>query len=217
MRPSPEAENFKPLVKESKDEPEVAVDWDDEKSVHHRSAMNSLHNYAIGKMGHLESPGSSAPVSPQKSGLRKPSNNSALRRSGSVNISFANELHQTIHFERHSMECEPSSNETVCSSPPPTDADHRDDDCKPCTSHARFSAAPLLIASTRRPSSPPPLSPTTSEFVGAQPPPPLHRKAQDAERRLRSSPPRRCQDTALPRFPGPADLPADPADFPRIE
>ncbi len=26
------------------------VDWEDEKSVHHRSAMNCLHNYALGKM-----------------------------------------------------------------------------------------------------------------------------------------------------------------------
>ena len=33
----------------------VVPDWEDDDAVHHRSAMNSLHNYAVGKMPSEES------------------------------------------------------------------------------------------------------------------------------------------------------------------
>ena len=35
---------------------ELTVDWEDESSVHQRSAINSLHNYALGKFGEKNLP-----------------------------------------------------------------------------------------------------------------------------------------------------------------
>mmetsp|Transcript_47068 Transcript_47068/g.125161 ORF Transcript_47068/g.125161 Transcript_47068/m.125161 type:complete len:178 (-) Transcript_47068:470-1003(-) len=71
-------------------------DWDDENSVHHRSAMNSLHNYALGKMTHL------ANDEPQKS--PKFNRTTSSRSSRSLSIKFADELHQSILFERPSID-----------------------------------------------------------------------------------------------------------------
>jgi hypothetical protein len=65
------------------------VDWEDERSVHHRSAMNCLHNYALGKMCEnrlVES--KSEPGEPQ-----------IIRRSDSgKSLTFADALEETFIF-----------------------------------------------------------------------------------------------------------------------
>ena len=103
-------------------------------------------------------------------------------------------VHQTFHFDRHSAECErPSS-------------DH------PAVPKAALPS-PLLEEES-------PSSPTTAAFAAAAcaaprfaAPPPA---ASCAELCARPGPPRRHSEP-LPRFPGPTDVPADPADFPAIE
>ena len=105
-------------VARSVDFEEVAVDWSDENSVHHRSAINSLHNYALGKMGHLkeEDSGSIRTTSSlQRNGLilwqSISRTSTAGSRPRSLSISFASDLHQTFHFEAYptSMESESTS------------------------------------------------------------------------------------------------------------
>jgi hypothetical protein len=213
MRPAPEPEAFTLLSSDRRaapnQEPAVHVDWDDEKSVHHRSAMNSLHNYAIGKMGHLEpseDPEPASPTTPQRASLKRPASG------GGSCITFAVELHQTFHFERHSIECEQSGEEVRSTLLP--DADHRDDTGSGCCpSPIRRSNPPVSAANSHHLSNPSD-SPTSSEFVN------MPADRMDAQRRACSASPQRrhCPDGSLPHFPGPADLPADkPADFPRIE
>ena len=59
------------------------VDWNNDESVKHRSAMNSLHNYAIGKMSAEERRTSNKPSSPKKASIR-----------------FADVLEHTIFIDR---------------------------------------------------------------------------------------------------------------------
>ena len=104
---------------------EAVVDWSNEGLVHHRSAINSLHNFALGKMKNLgtceTSRAKRVTSSPQK-GLRT-STLERLQRSQS--ISFATELHQTFFFERQSMsiDCDPKIMQSVgfCTDIPGTD------------------------------------------------------------------------------------------------
>jgi hypothetical protein len=219
IRPEPE-ERFETLNREKPEQPIIAVDWSDENSVHHRSAMNSLHNYALGKMANLETSESSGPVSPQKNSFRKVSSTSStsststVRRCFSQNIKFATELHQTFHFDRHSAECERPS----IDAPPQPPAEHRTEASPPRGApRARTVATALFLPLPAESSS----SPTTSEFTatdcaGARfGSPPL--AASRAELCACAGPLRRHSAPALPYFPGPADVPPDPASFPPIE
>ena len=192
MRHAPENDRFQPLanVKHDKGD-EIAVDWDNEKSVHHRSAINSLHNYALGKMGHLEADKSKLQSSPQKNGSRRLwTGTTTVQRSGSQSISFADELHQTIHFERHSMSMDFDRTflENTGLSATPPHADQQDGDRQ----------------------SPLPLSPTTSEFVACDPSSAPCKAAGGVPRR-------RLELSALPRFPHPAEAPSDATGLLRIE
>jgi hypothetical protein len=211
MRPETE-EKFEILKREKPEQrqpPVVVVDWDDEKSVHHRSAMNSLHNYALGKMANLDPSETPAPASPCNCGIRKvssTSNISTIRRCSSQNIKFANELHQTFHFDRQSVDFERPSLDT-----PPAD---------------------ILDNATHAGSCPPP--PPRSSFLPAEPSPtssvfmlPAAHCAAVARCGGAGfgSPPHaaplhlpRCHsEPAMPVFPGPADITGDPVDFPRLE
>ena len=120
LRPAHEMiEDFQPLqTVKIGNHKELSVDWSDENSVHHRSAINSLHNYALGKMHLKEDSGSiGSTSSPHKNGLlgsyslsrTSPSESQSRSRS----ISFAAELHQTFNFERQSIsiECDRSGSE----------------------------------------------------------------------------------------------------------
>jgi hypothetical protein len=64
-------------------EEKYSVDWNNDESVRHRSAMNSLHNYAIGKMSADERRKSNKPQSPKKASIR-----------------FADVLEQTVYINR---------------------------------------------------------------------------------------------------------------------
>ncbi len=65
------------------------VDWEDETSVHHRSAMNCLHNYAIGKMCEKRLVDSKADDEDQR----------VIRRSDSrKSLTFADALEETFVF-----------------------------------------------------------------------------------------------------------------------
>ena len=195
VRPDHESEKFQPLqTVKCDDRKEIAVDWDDEKSVSHRSAMNSLHNYALGKMGHLETEKSvMVPTSPQKNGLRKPWSISGLsktlRKSGSQSISFANELHQTFLFERFSLSME--RERAVSEGAFTADDFHRA--VSDCAGTCKTDDCHL----------PPPLSPTTSEFVACS--------------AAACKPACHLPESAMPWFPCLPDEPADTADFLRIE
>jgi hypothetical protein len=93
-------------VAKRRDSSPPAVDWDDEMSVHHHCAMNSLHNYALGRMEETlfsDTPTTlSRHVSFRKFEPRTHLNHQNLseQRSDTINISFADVLEQTFHFER---------------------------------------------------------------------------------------------------------------------
>jgi hypothetical protein len=61
----------------------IKVDWSNDESVKHRSAMNTLHNYALGKMSAEESHEYHKPQSPKKASIR-----------------FADVLEQTVFINR---------------------------------------------------------------------------------------------------------------------
>ena len=89
----------------------VIVDWNDERSVLHRSAMNSLHNYALGKMNCPETEALlTKTISKLKFGMTNQQGTTLTEnKSSSQSISFAIELHQTFHFERQSMSMDSDS------------------------------------------------------------------------------------------------------------
>ena len=65
------------------------VDWEDESSVHHRSAINCLHNYALGKMCENRLVVSKAEVDDRR----------MIRRSDSgKSLTFADALEETFVF-----------------------------------------------------------------------------------------------------------------------
>jgi hypothetical protein len=98
------------------------VDWSDEMSVSHRSAMNSLHNYALGKMEgsadfHQTSKAENAnsrAINGKKACERNSTDSIGLGRLKSTNtkksknqgISFADILEFTHHFQEESVDYE---------------------------------------------------------------------------------------------------------------
>jgi hypothetical protein len=68
------------------------VDWNDENSVHHRSAMNCLHNYALGKMTINKTSDADDSLSAE------PCTRTIRRTDSGKSITFADNLEQTFVF-----------------------------------------------------------------------------------------------------------------------
>ncbi len=95
---------IRPLEKQSGDS-STSLDWDDETSIHNMSARNSRHNSGLGKIksvGSLSTNSNADSIQNTRlqGSIRKKSNGSV--RQQFLNISFADEIHQTYLFERDS-------------------------------------------------------------------------------------------------------------------
>lgn len=79
-------------LSDNKRQRKTEVDWEDESSVHHRSAMNCLHNYALGKMSEIKliDPNDSLPTDHDRRMVR--------RTDSGKSITFADDLEQTFVF-----------------------------------------------------------------------------------------------------------------------
>ncbi len=106
----------------------TSIDWDDEASIHSVSARNSRHNSSLGKMKPIKSVSANNNIDSIQNArlqgsIRKQSNRSV--RQQVLNISFAEEIHQTYLFERDSgcpendFDIESSAVQTRQPQPPP--------------------------------------------------------------------------------------------------
>ncbi len=66
---------------------DLDVDWNDEGSIHRRTALNCLHNYALGKIEEQSLPSPQAEKDDRKRLPRKPS------------LKFADQIEQTNFYE----------------------------------------------------------------------------------------------------------------------